>query len=431
MTSIPAHRIIAAALLATLLLPAFALAQRDGSLLGDLQTAIERNEELLGRAIALVHETNSTKARTSLEAAMKLHQLSKHLAEGDDLQAAARATMRARQAILNTINIAKREARAEEEALKAMERARIRLQQAARMFEDAGRPDDSPARKLVEEARNQLARAHNNLQEHLFDVAIQLANASAELSARAVRMLTRDDIGPEYVLREIERTDDILARLRGIDQSIEPGAERALTEAVELQNRARQNARNDKYRIALEQTRRARGIALRVAGRDGGGEATPERVERALAFTDQLLEQAYAAARENQLERAIDRLDGAAQVQRQAKDRYADAQYRSALTLTRRARDAARTTLGGMQKPLDADQVAGALAATDEALERARAAVGKSDNETARSLLERASARQRAARAALDAGDLRRALTLTRVARNLVRRALTELGNES
>lgn len=430
MTAFPAHRMTIALLLAVLVLPTLAPAQRDGTLVGDLQQAIERNEELLARAFELVHETNSTKARTSLEAAVKLHQLSRKLAEGDDLQAAARATLRARQAILNTINIAKREARAEEGALKAMERARIRLQQAMRMFEDAGRPDDSPARKLVEEARNQLARARNNLQEHLFDVAIQLANASTELSARAIRMLTRDDIGPEFVLREIERTDDVLERLRGIDQSMEPRAERALSEAIDLQNRARQNARNDKFRIALEQTRRARGIALRVAGRGGDGEAAPERVERALAFTDELLEQAYAAARENNLERAIQHLDDASRLQQQAKRSYADGQYRAALTMTGRARDAARRTLGAMQKPLDADEVARALAATDREIERAGAAVANSDNETAQSLLERAGVRQRAARAALDSRDLRRALALTRVARNLARGALSELGDE-
>jgi len=413
-------------------LPTAVTAQGGDAQLGDLQRAIERNEELLGRATELVRETASSKARTSLQVAYKLHQLSKQLAgAGDNLGGAVRATARARQAILNTINIAKREARYEEQAMKAMERARIRLQQAVAMFEDAGRPDDGPARKLIDEARNQLARAHNNLQEHLFDVTLQLANASTDLSTRAIRMLTRDDIGPEFVLREIERTDDLLQRIGGIDQSLEPGAERALAEAIELQNRARQNARNDKYRIALEQTRRARGIALRVTGRGGGGnEAVPERVERALELTDGLLEQAYTMARENNLERAIRRLDDASRLQQQAKARYADGQLRAALTMTNRAREAARTTLRAMQKPLDADEVSRALQSTDELIERLGGALRDADNETARSLFERAQERQRAARAALDSNDLRRALALTRVARNLARRALSELGDE-
>ena len=100
------HTMIAAAVLALLLLPVAAPAQTDAQL-GDLQRAIERNQELLGRAIQLVSETASTKARTSLQAAVKLHELSKQLAQaGDNPGAAVRATARARQAILNTIEMA-------------------------------------------------------------------------------------------------------------------------------------------------------------------------------------------------------------------------------------------------------------------------------------------------------------------------------------
>jgi hypothetical protein len=430
------HMAVFPIVLIVLLLPAAAPVAQTSDL-NDLMTAIARNEELITQARFLVHQTSSSKARSSLEAAEKLHQFSRDLAAaGDRPLIAVRVTGQARQAILNTINIAKREARLEENALKSMERAAHRLGQARALYEEYGERDDLPVRKLLEEAAAQLQRARNNMREHLFDVALQLARASTDMSNRAIQMLKRDSLSPEDVFREIERTDIIMERVMSRDEpalrpSLDQAVRDAMNQARELQNRAKHNARSDNYRLALEQTRRAREITMRV-GRGAAASMEPngEIVARAIAFTDELLARVGEAAQESGEPRLGERLDEAARLQMLAREKFDDEQYRAAMSLTLRAREIARRALRSIERPLDAGAVRDALARTDSAIERLAARAGESGNTTALNLVERARERQRSARAALESGDLRRALALTRVARNLSRRALQELGGD-
>ncbi|MCH7548522.1 MAG: hypothetical protein IH969_03125 [Candidatus Krumholzibacteriota bacterium] len=401
--------------------------------LSDLVDVIQRNEELLREAVVLVRQTNSSKARASLEASVKLHQFSKELFAAGDAERAARVTLQARQAILNTINIARREVRLEQTAIRTMERAALRLQQARTLYEEYGQGNDVPVRKLIEEAYNQLQRARDNIREHLFDIARQLARASLDMSNRAIRLLKRDTFSPEDVFREIERTDNIIDRILSRDEpalrrSIERAMQQAMEQAVDLQNRAKHNARSDNYPLALEQTHRARGIATRAArGAVATVEPDRESVARAIAFTDELFERARDIARANGLPRLVENLEEAARLQSAAKDKFAAEQYRAAMTLTLRARDIARRALRVPERPLDEQSVGAALDRTDETIERLSSRVSDGDT-TARALLERARDRQASARTAYESDELRRALALTRVARELARHALQELG---
>jgi len=235
------------------------------------------------------------------------------------------------------------------------------------------------------------------------------------------------------VFREIERTDAVIERVLSRDESsVNPATRRAaraaMERAVDLQRRAKYNGRTDNYRLALEQTQRAREIATRVArGVVADVEPDRESVARALRYTDDLLDRARTIAGNNDAPRLDEKIDEALRLQTSARNKFDAQQYRAALTMTLRARDIVRGALQGVDRPLDAQSVADALARTDEAIDRLSARVGD-DDATAKSLLERARDRQTAARTALDAGQLRRALAMTRVARDLARRALEELG---
>lgn len=414
-----------------LLLSGAAVAQTPD--LSDLVDAIQRNEELLHEAAVLVRQTNSSKARASLGASIKLHQYSKELFASGNIELATRATFQARQAILNTINIARREVRLEQSAVRTMERAALRLQQARTLYEEYGQRDDVPVRKLIEEAYNQLQRARDNMREHLFDIAQQLASASLDMSNRAIRLLKRDTLTPEDVFREIERTDNIIERILARDEpalrpSIKRTVQQAMEQAVELQNRAKHNARSDNYPLALEQTRRARELATRAArGAVAAVDPNRESVARAIAFTDEVFERARDVARENEVPRLVENLEEAVRIQSAAREKFNSEQYRAALTLTLRARNMAKRALRMTDKPLDRESVEAALDRTDEAIERLSGRIEEGDT-NARALLDRARARQAKARAAYESDELRRSLALTRVARELARRALQELG---
>ncbi|MFQ5512564.1 MAG: hypothetical protein ACE5EO_12020, partial [Candidatus Krumholzibacteriia bacterium] len=185
--------------------------------LSNLGEAIARNAELLMNARDLVRETNSVKARASLEAAARLHEESVNYfrkgAGGGNLLRAAQLAKHAREAILQTIALAKREAKLEQNAFKAMERAGQRLEQAKLLLAENRDRDVLPARKLAEEAQGLLKRARDNMREHLFEVALRLATSSEHLSTRAVAMLKRDFSDVESIEKELEKTDRVLERV--------------------------------------------------------------------------------------------------------------------------------------------------------------------------------------------------------------------------
>ena len=149
--------------------------------LTSLREYLERNEELLMEAETLVRTTNSTKARTTLQAARQLQEAAKKNFVADQMVQAAKLARLAREAILKSIQLAKREAKMEAQAQKAIEYAGRRNEQARTLFDESGQRDNALVRKLIDESINQLLRARTNMRQHMFEVAFQSANASVDL----------------------------------------------------------------------------------------------------------------------------------------------------------------------------------------------------------------------------------------------------------
>jgi len=389
---------------------------------------IERNAELLDVAATLVQETNSTKARGSLETARTLQAQSVALLEQNRPGLAARVALRTREVIQQTIALAKREARLEEQALKAIERAAIRLEQARTAFEDAGSRDSS-ARRLILEANDNLRRAREQLQQHTFEVSLNLAESSASLSLRALRLLRRDLVDAADVQDEIERTEQVLERLADVRPALPPALVNLAERAIDLQAQARAGAAGGDVAIARERTLAARSLALRALRAASGGEASAENVERAVAATDDILERARELAQETGDRNVVDRMAEASRAQETARRSLERSEYEAALRQTMRARAIVRDALGGSGGSVDVAAVESALSRTDKLLGRLQNAVESHDDAQARDVLRRARARQEEARHAFVDGDPRRALALTKVANNLAREGLRLLGD--
>lgn len=400
--------------------------------LDKIREYIQQNQQLLAEAESLVRGTNSAKARASLDAARQLHLASIREIEALRPVLSAQTAKQARNAILKAIQLAKRETKLEEHALNAIEHAQRRNEQARAVYDEAGGTDDVPAKKLIDESTDRILRARGSMREHMFEVAIQSANASTDMSNRAIRLLRRDDIGPEVVRREIARTDLLLERIdERADRSVNENIGRMITESHDLQNRARAEAAEGRYLLAFENTKRARTIARRIINQAGGSPgATAEGVARAIELTAGLIDRAYEIARENGDDRAVQRLDEATRLQRDASAAYDAGQLERAYSLTQRAREITRETMRGGDRPIDSGSVRTALERTDQVLERLRSALDTSADETAAGMYDRAAARQTASWEAFNAGDLKKALTNTKVARNLADNALQQLANE-
>ncbi|MCI0451889.1 MAG: hypothetical protein L0Z51_05780 [Candidatus Latescibacteria bacterium] len=394
----------------------------------NVQAFIERNDELLSFAAGVVMETNSTKARSLLETARGLHAQSVTLLEQNAPGMAFRVAVRAREVIQQTIAVAKREARVDEQAQKAIERATARLEQARALFEDAGGADPNVRRLLMESADN-LRRARDQMHQHMFETALRLAVSSSDLSSRAIRMMRRD-AGAGDVTDDIERTQDILDRLADARPTLPPALVKLADQAGEMQRRATASAERGDVERAREETRGARALALRALRAAGPADETAEeRALRAVSLTDELLDRARAVALESNDEMLARSLEEAVRLQESAREALLRSDFETATRLSMRARDAAREALRKVEADLDPAAVEAALSRTDDAIARAKDALADAGDAQAQGLIERAQARQTEAKDAFASDDLRRALALTKIAHNLASQALRRIGD--
>jgi hypothetical protein len=401
--------------------PASTLGQVDAP---NVRAFIERNAELLGYAGELVQETNSTKARGLLDAAQKLHEQSVALLDQNAPAMAFRVAVRTRETIQQTIAVAKRETRVEEQAHKAIERATARHELARTAYEDAG-GDHANARRLIMEAADNLRRAHDQMNQHMFETALRLAWSSSELSSRALRMLRRD-AGTGSIADEIDRTQEILERLSDARPSLPAAVVPLADQAEAMQRRAVASAGRGERERAADETRGARALALRALRAAGSNDETSEeRALRAVTLTDELIERARALAVESGGDDSR-ALDEAARLQTSAQEALLRSDYDAATRLSLRARDVARESVRAAEADIDPNTVQVALDRTDESIAKLTEAASDTAD---RDIVERAQSRQREAREALGRGDLKRALALTKVAHNLASQALRRLGD--
>ncbi|MEE9271093.1 MAG: hypothetical protein V3V49_12630 [Candidatus Krumholzibacteria bacterium] len=395
--------------------------------LANLRDVISRNAELLMMARDLVRETNSVKARASLAAAAKLHQASLDYLKVDLLRAGQLAK-HAREAILQTIALAKREAKLEENAFKAMERAAHRLEQAKQLLAESR--DALPARKLAEEAYGLLRRSQDNMREHLFEVALRLAISSEHLSTRAIAMLKRDFSDLDSIKKELEKTDRVLERVaEQFDGNADTKARRMFEEAKELQRKAKNSFRSDNPRRALELTRRARQLATRAL-KMLATRANRENVQQAIRLTDMLVAEAKEILARRDVQRLQRKIEQAEDLQREAKRRFERGNFERALNLTLKARRLLREALASVKQVLNKREVRRALVETDEILARLKGALEGSDSDIAPELYKRARANQEKAWREFDDDRLRAALAHTKLARRLARNALRQLRDD-
>jgi hypothetical protein len=426
--------ILVIACLAAVVLPAPVNAQNADDL-SRLRDYISRNAEMLQHAKELVSATSSAKARQSLEAAARLHQQSVSLlntgVDSRELNQAYAVAKKAREVIHQTIAVAKREARLEESAIKAIERATNRLDRARQLRDETGNRDAANVNRLLEEAHAQLKRSQDNLREHLFEVALRLAVSSDEFSNRAIGIIRNTSSNTDLIEREIGRTERILDRVgEQIGTGGDDQAHGMFGEARDLQDRAKASYRSNQPGAALELSQQARRIALRAA-KTYASKANDDTVQQAIRLTDVLLREAHEMAKERSADRYAKQIKRAEQLQSDAKRQFSKSKNEQALKTTLRARGILKESLDGLKKELSRDDVEPTLRGTDKLLNRLKEVVADAQDDHATELLKRAASKQDKAWQSFRQGRLRAALANTRVARTLANQALSQLGYDS
>ncbi|HVP39247.1 MAG TPA: hypothetical protein VMS93_08715 [Candidatus Saccharimonadales bacterium] len=266
-------------------------------------------------------------------------------------------------------------------------------------------------------------------------LAARLAGRARELADKALVRVRRGagdrNVRPDFARRELERTDEILAR--AAPRVKESGSDRAqivLDGAAESQTRAWALVRDATAAGAPDQARLATALELTMKARDGARQAfdlatqnsgmNPDRLAEELRLTDGQIATAVEWSRAAGSSGSAARLEVARSMEERARRRFEQRDYPEALGLTQRARQLVRDVLSGAGQ-VDPAELDRAIQAARSALDRARSAGLPADGLR---LLGQGELRYSRAVEQRDAGHPWVALLSARAARDLALRAM-------
>lgn len=199
------------------------------------------------------------------------------------------------------------------------------------------RSEEPKVRELWRMAENEQATARQEFDRQHYRLALKFTFA-ARLHAWSAFKLVRRNADPEKLKAELDRTDDLLERVKEpVEASGNERARQLLQKAGNWQEQARTAFGNRLWGQTLKFTLAARDLALR-AWELARGSTTLPLVERALGETDQLLDTWSDELRQSDQTQATTLLDQAIDQQARARQSFNDRDLKTALQATTLAR---------------------------------------------------------------------------------------------
>jgi tetratricopeptide (TPR) repeat protein len=230
----------------------------------------------------------------------------------------------------------------------------------------------------------------------------------------------------ENIERELEKTDAVIGRAKeAVLESRNPKAENLLKMADKLQERARNEFRMIRYRLAVELTLKARTKAYEAIGFTKKDEENENLVLKAIERTDQIISKAKEVGKRLENRRIFSLLEMATNNQQKAKEFFKEHKLKMALKFTLKAREMAQKVLNLANKEKRLDRLAEKeLERTDRFIERASVIIQESQNRTANELLNQARSLQEKAWDIFARKRFAKAIKNSQKARELVQKAL-------
>ncbi len=275
---------------------------------------IDRTSEILEQVGEAVRESESERARRVLLEAGTLHQQSRRLLDDGRPLLAIRVARQARETALSAGRLAR--------AAQTLEgRAHMRLERLQELRESlrerAGEGPPAETGRFIEEAERQLDRAREQYAQKNFEIAFNLLGSAESLFNRAARLLFEQG-GTARLEAELEQTAALIDRARERaredgDRAALDGVERAQAEL----DRARDTARAGEPWRALRFAGQARRLAAQAAERHEAG-VSPAAVQELIARWDERRAAVDEAARRAGDRRAMAIIDQATGHRRRA-----------------------------------------------------------------------------------------------------------------
>ncbi len=241
---------------------------------------IQHTTDLLQEITDRVTEGEDPRALNILEEAWRLQRLAEGLLSSDRPLMAFRRSERARETARHAVQVARDARSFEERARQRGERAREILEG---LFEQARDGANEPALRFLREAERQLRKAHEQYNQHNYELSLQLVESAEGKLQRAARLIFEGG-GPGGLERLLERTHRLLD---GVAEQLGDGAStearRLLEQAEEHLFQAEAAFHRQQPLVTVQQARRARRLATRAGQLDGqtpGAEAVLRQIER-------------------------------------------------------------------------------------------------------------------------------------------------------
>jgi tetratricopeptide (TPR) repeat protein len=290
-------------------------------------------------------------------------------------------------------------------------------------------------RRLVEESENRRAeeplrravelqgRAMREYRGNSFGVTVRLTLVARDFAKRAAKLAGEASENRELVLRELDRTRDILRDARErVGEAGERGAGDLVGTALERQEQAETAFREGRFRLALRMTQMARDLGHKaletVRGEPG---ARPQRVGDAIEKTDEILSDISSALEGDK----PPLLEEALRLQEKAAADFSAGRFGSALKFTLTARDLAQKSFVEKDGP---EGIAREIETTRELMTRADRAAMESNSDQAKALVKQARSYLEKAEAHFRDADYVAARAHLKLARRTAEKAIEAAG---
>jgi len=314
-------------LLVLLMVLGWALAQTQDKVLDELK----RTDEAVRIARPIVEQSHNGEAVKTLENAVQLQKMAWDNYANRRYQRAYDQTMSARSLIRKSISLAGL----------TPEKVKGELIKTQQVMDELGplvlKSNEPRALEFWKMAQGEQTSAEEQLRNQRYGLALKFTFA-ARLHIRSAWQIVRNLIDPDKVKTELERTDELIERVREIVKSSPDERARQLLDKVQtLQEQAWTAFDNRLPGLALKYTIASRDLIIR-AWEKVRGAANPALVERALAETDKLIEDWAPRINQSDSTEATSLLEQAQRLQTSARESYQAGKLKPAFTATCQAR---------------------------------------------------------------------------------------------
>ena len=214
--------------------------------------AIERTDQIITKAKERGFLTESQRASSLLEAAIKNQHRAKEFFNEHKLRVALKLTLRARESAKKSIELAESKNKLERFARRELERTGRLIEKALTIIQKSG---DPKAQNLLDKGVDRQEKAGDLFRQKRFEKAIRNTRKASDFVLKALKIV-EENVTPRMVERAIGQNHDFINKVESqIKASGNQEATELFEEGLSHQEKARENLEDGKLKAALAQAK--------------------------------------------------------------------------------------------------------------------------------------------------------------------------------